>query len=770
MPGFARVFGCALLVVCLQTTVPAQTPQPQADPGAQLDYQKDVLPLLTKFCGDCHSGDQPDAGVAFERLNIELARTRDRATWKKVFTQLDAHIMPPADAEQPSAEERARMAAWVQSHAVTVICDGPAYPGRVTLRRLNRSEYNRTIRDLIGIDYRPADSFPSDDVGYGFDNIGDVLTLPPVLLERYLDAADEVVRRAILVPELDFAPVVTKPGKVLASVSEAGDEFEFVANADYLFRVQAYGDQAGLEPTKMAFLLDGKDLQTVDVPATSSDPGTYELTARVEPGKHRVTVKFLNDYYKPDDPDPKLKGDRNLHVQSVSVIGPIGALPETLPESHRRLIPHTPAAGADRNAQLAAVRANLTPLLPQAFRRPMAAEEVERYVGIANLVLDDKASFERAMQVAVQAVLVSPRFLFRVEQDPPAEGPIAVRDLDDFELATRISYFLWSSQPDAELTAAASAGTLKDPAVLEQQIRRMLQDPRSDALVENFAGQWLQLRNLQTISMDTKQFPEFNPELRVAMRRETELLFTAIIREDRSVLELLTADFTYLNEPLAKLYGIEGISGNEFQRVSLTGSPRGGLLGQASILTVTSNPTRTSPVKRGKWILENLLAAPPPPPPPNVPSLEAQKEETKKTASLRERLELHRSNPACAACHRLMDPLGFGLENFDAIGKWRDKDHDSPVDPRGELPGGRTFSGPVELRQILIERKAEFRRCVATKLLTYALGRGLEYFDECSLNEVTAKMESRDDKFSVLVLEIVKSTAFRQRARTAMPE
>lgn len=770
MPGFARVFGCALLVVCLQTTVPAQTPQPQADPGAQLDYQKDVLPLLTKFCGDCHSGDQPDAGVAFERLNIELARTRDRATWKKVFTQLDAHIMPPADAEQPSAEERARMAAWVQSHAVTVICDGPAYPGRVTLRRLNRSEYNRTIRDLIGIDYRPADSFPSDDVGYGFDNIGDVLTLPPVLLERYLDAADEVVRRAILVPELDFAPVVTKSGKVLASVSEAGDEFEFVANADYLFRVQAYGDQAGLEPTKMAFLLDGKDLQTVDVPATSSDPGTYELTARVEPGKHRVTVKFLNDYYKPDDPDPKLKGDRNLHVQSVSVIGPIGALPENLPESHRRLIPHIPATGADRNAQLTAVRANLTPLLPQAFRRPMAAEEVERYVGIANLVLDDKASFERAMQVAVQAVLVSPRFLFRVEQDPPAEGPIAVRDLDDFELATRISYFLWSSQPDAELTAAASAGTLKDPAVLEQQIRRMLQDPRSDALVENFAGQWLQLRNLQTISMDTKQFPEFNPELRVAMRRETELLFTAIIREDRSVLELLTADFTYLNEPLAKLYGIEGISGNEFQRVSLTGSPRGGLLGQASILTVTSNPTRTSPVKRGKWILENLLAAPPPPPPPNVPSLEAQKEETKKTASLRERLELHRSNPACAACHRLMDPLGFGLENFDAIGKWRDKDHDSPVDPRGELPGGRTFSGPVELRQILIERKAEFRRCVATKLLTYALGRGLEYFDECALNEVTAKMESRDDKFSVLVLEIVKSTAFRQRARTAMPE
>lgn len=770
MLRFARAFGCALLIVCPQSLAPAQAPQPQADLGAQLDYHKDVLPLLTKFCGDCHGGDRPDAGVAFERLNIELARTRDRATWKKVFTQLDAHIMPPADAEQPSAEERAKMAAWVQSHAVTVICDGPAYPGRVTLRRLNRSEYNRTIRDLIGIDYRPADNFPSDDVGYGFDNIGDVLTLPPVLLERYLDAADEVVRRAILVPELDFAPVVTKPGKVLASVSEAGDEFEFLANADYVFRVQAYGDQAGLEPTKMAFLLDGKELQVVDVPATSSDPGTYDLTAHVEPGKHRVTVKFLNDYYKPDDPDPKLKGDRNLHVQSVSVIGPIGALPENLPESHRRLIPHIPAAGADRKTQLAAVRANLTPLLPRAFRRPVPAEDVERYVGIANLVLDDKASFERAMQVTIQAVLVSPRFLFRVEQDPPSEGPVKIRALDDFELATRISYFLWSSQPDAELFAAASAGTLKDPAVLEQQVRRMLQDPRSNALVENFAGQWLQLRNLQTISMDAKQFPEFNKELREAMRSETELLFTAIIREDRSVLELLTADFTYLNEPLAKLYGIEGITGSEFQRVSVAGTPRGGLLGQASILTVTSNPTRTSPVKRGTWILDNLLAAPPPPPPPNVPSLEAQKEETKKTATLRERLELHRAKPACAGCHRLMDPLGFGLENFDAIGKWRDMDHDSPVDPRGELPDGRTFSGPIELKQVLMERKGEFRRCVATKLLTYALGRGLEYFDKCALNDITARMESQDDKFSVLVLEIVKSTAFRQRARTAMPE
>ena len=767
MPGIARAFGCFVFALATVVTVQAQTPQ--ADPGAQIDYEMQVLPLLTKFCGDCHTGDNAGAGVAFDKLKIEVARTRDRNIWKKVHTQIDMKIMPPPDSEQPSPEERTLMNDWIQSHAITVACDGPAFPGRVTLRRLNRNEYNRTIRDLIGVNFKPADTFPSDDVGYGFDNIGDVLTLPPVLLERYLDAADEVVRRAIMVPEADFAMVHTMDGKTLGSVAEAGEDFEFVATAEYIIRVNAFGDQAGPDPAKMAYVIDGKEEQTVDVPATKEAPADYEYRLKVPKGKRRVAVKFLNDYYKPDDPDPKLKGDRNLHVVSISIVGPIGALPSDLPEPHKRLIRKTPSKNANRVAQLAAVRDNLKPFVPQAFRSKVTAGDIEKYVKIADLVLEDNASFERAMQVAIQAVLVSPRFLFRIEQDAPAKGPVAVRDLDEFELASRLSYFLWCSQPDAELLKLAGEGRLKKPIVLKAQVKRMLKDPKSDALVEDFVGQWLQLRNLETISMDRKQFPEFR-DVRSAMRRETELLFTNIMREDGSILELLNANYTFLNEPLAKLYGIEGVKGDEFQRVSLEGSPRGGLLGQASILTVTSNPTRTSPVKRGKWILENLLAAPPPPAPANVPSLEAQKEETKKTASLRERLELHRANPACAACHQLMDPLGFGLENFDAIGKWRDKDHDSPVDPKGELPGGRTFSGPVELRQILLERKAEFRRCVATKLLTFALGRGLEYFDECTLNTITAKMEQEDDKFSVLVLEIVNSAPFRQRARTTMPE
>lgn len=770
--SFEQVCFLATWLILGSATLPvrAQALDPQVAPQADSEYQKDILPIFVAFCGDCHSGTQPAAGVDFERLDPDRARTLDRTIWKKVHTQLQAGIMPPPDSEQPSDEERQNLVGWIARNALEVICEGPAYPGRVTLRRLNRNEYNRTIRDLIGINYRPADQFPSDDVGYGFDNIGDVLTLPPVLLERYLDAADEVVRRAILVPELEFAPVASFPGKTLASVGEVGQEHAFSTTANYLIRVEAYGDQAGSEAVKMEFLLDGKSLQVIEVAATSANPIHYELSIPVDAGRHQIAVKFINDYYDPDNPDPKLKGDRNLHVRSFAVVGPIGVLPADLPESHRRLLSDTPPAGSAREALVTAARMNLSQLLPRAFRRPIVPEEVERYVKIMTAVLDDGGSFERAMQVAIQGVLVAPRFLFRVEQQPADEDPNPVRQLDNFELATRISYFLWSSQPDEELFQAATRGDLNDPDKLRSQIRRMLQDPRIDGLIENFVGQWLQLRNLETIAIDRNRFAEFTPEMRTAMRRETEMLFESIVREDRNVMELLTADYTFLNESLAKLYGIEGVVGPEFRKVTLAGSARGGLLGQASVLTVTSNPTRTSPVKRGKWILENLLATPPPPAPPNVPSLESQKPADQPATSLRAQMELHRSKPDCAACHQLMDPLGFGLENFDAIGRWRDEDQGVAIDARGELPDGRTFAGPNELKQILIQRQADFRRCIAAKLLTYALGRGLEYFDECTLNEITDGMESGEDRFESLIWQIVNSVPFRHQARTPMPE
>ncbi|TVQ02233.1 MAG: DUF1592 domain-containing protein [Planctomycetaceae bacterium] len=773
MPNFLRKPRLLLLSACFGWTVagpPAQEGSTQPPPPAESEYQQSVLPSLLTYCGDCHSGDQPAAGVAFEKLDVGRAQTSDRSIWKKVHTQIEAGIMPPPDSEQPSDAERQRWTDWIDRHSLQVACDGPAYPGRVTLRRLNRNEYNRTIRDLIGIDHRPADQFPSDDVGYGFDNIGDVLTLPPVLLERYLDAAEEVVRRAIIVPEAEFAPVRSIAGKTLASVGEAGDDHDFTATADYLIRVDAYGDQAGPEPAKMAFLLDGESLIVADVPATADAPGTYEHSLRVDSGRHRVAVKFLNDYYQPEHPDPKLRGDRNLHVRAIHVIGPIGVLPDDLPASHRRLIPRPPVKDADSAALSAAARSNLATFLPHAFRRPVDPSETERYGRIADLVLADEGSFERAMQVAVQAALVSPAFLFRVERQPVEDSSEPFLRLNDFELATRLSYFLWAAPPDLPLLRAAADGKLSDPKTVRQQIRRMLRDPRIEGLVEDFAGQWLQLRNLETIAIDRDRFAEFTPELRTAMRQETELLFASIIRENRSVIELLSADYAFLDSQLAKLYGIEGVDGDEFRRVSLSGTSRGGLLGQAAILTVTSNPTRTSPVKRGKWILENLLAAPPPPAPPNVPTLEAAAGDNSAPVSLREQLELHRSKAECAACHRLMDPLGFGLENFDAIGRWRDEDQRRPIDAQGELPDGRSFTGPAELRTVLLERQHEFRRCVASKLLTFALGRGLEYFDECTLDDITAGMSAEGDRFEALVWQIVKSRPFRFQARTRMPE
>jgi len=382
---------------------------------------------------------------------------------------------------------------------------------------------------------------------------------------------------------------------------------------------------------------------------------------------------------------------------------------------------------------------------------------------LAQMALSKDETFERGIQLAVTGVLVSPHFLFRVEDqaDPDSAGDGAV-PVGDYELASRVSYFLWSSMPDEELFELAAKGKLQDPKVLEEQVLRMLQDPKSQALVENFASQWLNLRNLDQVSPDPKRFPEFDGELREAMKNETKEFFAAIMREDRSVMEFLSGDFTVLNERLAKHYGISGVKGSEFQKVSLKDIPRAGVLTQASILTLTSNPTRTSPVKRGKWILENMLNEPPPPPPPNVPELEEASKESP-GLSLRKQLEIHRESPTCASCHKLMDPLGLGFENFDAVGEWRDKDGKQPVDASGELPGGQTFEGPIELINILKQRRSQFRRCLVEKMLTYALGRGLEYYDRCAVETITKNMEKDNNRFSRMVLEIVKSRPFRFR-------
>jgi hypothetical protein len=531
-------------------------------------------------------------------------------------------------------------------------------------------------------------------------------------------------------------------------------EVNLPAEGEYVLRMRAYGEQAGPEVTKVGMQLGEIKVSDVDVPATEAEPGVYEVRVKAPAGATKFKASFLNDYYQPNDPNPEQR-DRNLVIEYLEVAGPIVL---ERPEVHRKIIPREPTP--ENRAEL--TRQVVYTFASKAFRRPATGSETDRLVKLVELAEKEGDGFRAGVRLAMQAVLISPHFLFRIELDPEPNNPQSIRELNDFELATRLSYFLWSSMPDDELFALARDGKLRQQDNLQRQVARMLKDAKAKALVENFAGQWLQLRNLKQVVRDSGSYPQFDDALRSAMRSETELFFAAIVNEDRSVLEFLDADYTFLNQRLAKHYGVEGVSGNEFRRVQLDGQRRGGVLGQASMLTVTSQPTRTAPVKRGKWILENLLGAAPPPPPPGVPELSEQADVVQ-SGSLRQRLEQHRSKADCATCHNRMDPLGFGLENYDAIGAWRDQDGKFPIDASGSLPGGQSFSGPRELKKILLAKKGEFVRCLAEKLLTYGLGRGLEIYDQCTVNDLVAACENHDYKFSSLVMAVVSSDAFLKR-------
>jgi hypothetical protein len=702
------------------------------------------------------------------KFQDEKAVVQDREIWERVQEVLENAEMPPRDRPQPTAEESERITHWIEATLSQVECND-SDPGRVTIRRLNRTEYNNTIRDLVGIDFRPADDFPSDDVGYGFDNIGDVLTIPPILMEKYLAAAEEIARRAIVTvfPE---PPVFTWTGAsglrggdrhgeglILASNGEVGRSHRFTQGGTYRIRARAFGEQAGDEPVRIALLVDNREIARFDVSATESEPGTYETRTRIERGEHRVAVAFLNDYYKPKAEDPKQRGDRNLIVEALEVQGPWEERPQ-LPESHKRIIFIEPTGDGDRR-QVA--RQVIERFATRAFRRAVRNEEVDRLVLFDDLAGQNGERFEKGIQLAVTAILCSPNFLFRVEADGRPFKPDQARPLNQYEVASRLSYFLWSSMPDEELFGLARQGKLKDGPILEAQVRRMIQDPKAQALVENFAGQWLQLRNLRSFSPDPKLFPGFTEELRDAMETESELFFSSILTEERSIFDFLDADDTFLNETLASHYGIPGIRGKHFRKVQLPNGRRGGLITQASVLSVTSNPTRTSPVKRGKWILEQLLGTPPPPAPPNVPELEEQ--EGMLTGSLRERMEQHRRDPNCATCHERMDPLGFGLENYNAIGAWRDQDGPYPIDASGTLPSGKSFAGPEELKTLLLDRADDFARNLTEKLMTYALGRGLETSDRCVVDRIVEILTQEEDTLTRLITEIVKSDPFQRR-------
>ncbi|MBI3839743.1 MAG: DUF1592 domain-containing protein [Planctomycetia bacterium] len=727
----------------------------EPDPAALGTFRKQVEPLLVKYCMKCHGGAEPKADLELVGYLTRVAILEDRKTWEKISEKLHESEMPPEEELQPTPVERDQIRGWIDAELAKSGCGQSRDPGRVTIRRLNRGEYNNTIRDLVGIDFHPADDFPSDDVGYGFDNIGDVLSMPPILLEKYMAAAQEIVKRALgteqanlVTNEITGGQIVQGGARMLASQAEVRTKLRMFGEGDYILRVRAYGEQAGPEPVKMAICLDEKTVRMVDVKAVDNSPQIYEAWITTPGGPHVYSVAFLNDYYQPDAPPPN---DRNLVIDNLEVMGPY-------PATYKQIIPreHTP------DDKMLLAREIMSAFLARAFRRPSTAAEVDRLLGLVKLAESEQENFAMSIGLAVQAMLVSPHFLFRVELDPEPENPLAVRTINDFELATRLSYFLWSSMPDDELFAQARFGTLRKGDHLDREIKRMLQDPKAQALVENFAGQWLQLRNLKIASPDKREYPSFDEPLRAAMAKETELFFAAIMKEDRVVLDFIDGNFTFVNERLARHYGIPDVKGEEYRRVALDGQQRGGVLTQASVLTVTSNPTRTSPVKRGKWVLENLLGTPPPPPPPDVPPLD-EAAGVALSGSLRERMEQHRAKADCAICHNRMDPLGFGLENYNGIGAWRNEDGEFKIDSSGTLPGGQSFAGPRELKAILKGRQDDFVRCLAEKMLTYGLGRGVEYYDKCTVADIAAAMKQNDYRFSSLIVAVVHTDAFQKR-------
>ena len=637
-------------------------------------------------------------------------------------------------------------------------------PGRVTVRRLNRYEYDNTIRDLLAVDFHPAADFPADDSGYGFDNIGDVLSLSPVLMDKYLTAAEKIA--AIAIPS-DALP---KPGyqrhpraenRLARTDPSLQITHQFPAEGDYDFSIGVRGrPPAGT----VTVLLDGKLYATVAVVIGIDERRTAEIRVHAASGQQMVRLDLVLGSAPPSAPTTESeakKADPPLPpgISYVEIRGPYNPVAPPPSASYFRVFPCGHATGHHTPA---CARVDLDALARRAYRRPVTTQEVDGLVRFVEIARQQGESFEQGMRVALEAVLVSPQFVFRIERDANPSDPAAAHNLSGFELASRLSYFLWSSMPDEELIRLAVADSLRKPKIFNAQLHRMLADPRAKALVENFGGQWLETRNLDSIKPDPVRFPMFDDNLRGDMQRETALFFESVIMEDRSIVDFIDADYTFLNERLADFYGISGVQGEAFRRVDLPpDSHRGGILTEAAILTVSSYPSRTSPVLRGKWILENILNTPPPPPPPDVPNLDEKA--IGATISLRRQLEQHRANPACRACHVRMDPLGFGLENYDAIGRWRTHDGDFPVDATGTLPNGLSFDGASGLKALLLRDKDAFARCLAEKLLTYALGRGLEPYDQVTVQSIVRRAAAENYKFSSLIRAIVASPAFEMR-------
>jgi Protein of unknown function (DUF1592)/Protein of unknown function (DUF1588)/Protein of unknown function (DUF1585)/Protein of unknown function (DUF1587)/Protein of unknown function (DUF1595) len=789
----------AMTACCLLPAAPITAPRSQ--------YQT----FLDRYCVTCHNDKLRTAGLTL--TNVDPANVNgSTAIWEQVLGKLKTGAMPPAGAPRPDQATYSSVSKFLETELDRAAQAKPQ-AGHVALHRLNRAEYANAIRDLLGLDIDAESLLPVDDSGYGFDNIADVLSVSPMLLNRYMSAARKISRLSVgdpgMGPEIqtyEIPVLLTQDQRMsedlpLGSRGGAAIRRNFPVEGDYVIKVRLqrsgnYKDEdiIGLsEPHQMEIRLDGVRVQQFTIGgkyadnggrddkgafirrSTTSEESKYkrsadsvlEVRVHSKAGPRTIGVDFQGETTEPEGVlQPRTAGFRFIskrvdqvlpNVATVIVEGPYDVQGQGDTPSRRKIFACRPS---DATAELPCAHRILTVLAQRAYRRPVTDQDIQPLIKLYILGRDG-GSFDTGIMRALEGILVYPEFLFRVEKQPADPVAGATYRIGDLELASRISFFLWSSIPDDELVEVAASGKLNDPATLEHQVRRMLADSRSAALISNFAGQWLYLRNMQRVTPDPEAFSDFDENLRNAFASETNLFLEEALHSDRNVLNLLDADYTFVNERLARFYGIPNVYGSNFRRVTLKDGQRRGLLGQGSILTVTSYPNRTSPTIRGKWLLENLLGTPPPPPPPNVPSLKEQASGSGNILTMRQRMEEHRRNPACAGCHSRMDPMGFALENFDGIGQWRTAEGNTRIDASGVLPDGTKFNGPAELRSILLSQPEQFVSTVTTKLLTYALGRGVQYYDEPAVRKIVRAAAPEDYRWSSLILGVIKSAPFQ---------
>ena len=791
--------GIGIALAAMSSTYGAEPPELQPVPSHSPQQV-----VLDRYCVVCHSQQLLTAGLSLESLDVEQV-SQQAQVWEKVLGKLRSRAMPPVGMPRPEESKYEAIVAYLEGELDRAAEANPN-PGRLIAHRLNRSEYTNAIRDLLALDVDGGSLLPADSSRHGFDNIGDVLTISPMLLERYLSAARKISRLAIGDPTI--APVsetytVAKYLKQTDRMSEAlpfgtrggvAIRHHFPLDGEYVIQIRLQRNfrayiRGLARARQLDVRLDGEKIKQFSIggehkggssPIFSSaqtgdiEQEIYERTAdkgleirfQVQAGPRSVGITFAEETVMPEglyqapltQYDFALYKGGNPAVRTVVISGPYNGKGAGETPSRRKIFVCYPATSEEQEPCAERI---LSRLARRAYRRPLTEADVQTLMTFYRSG-PNEAGFEARIGRALRRILVGPEFLFRIESEPENVAADTAYPISDLELASRLSFFLWSSIPDDELLDLAEGGRLSDAVVLKEQVGRMLADPRSRAMVSNFAGQWLFLRNLRSVNPDPEVFPYFDDNLREAFQKETELFFETLMREDGSVLELLDADYKFVNERLARHYQIPNVYGSDFRRVTMKDETRRGILGHGSLLTVTSYANRTSPVLRGKWVLENILGAPPPPPPPDIPELKDRDEGGKKL-TMRQQMEQHRDNPSCMICHARMDPLGFALENFDGIGGWRTTDANTPVDASGVLPDGTRFEGPAGLRKVLLSRSEEFVTNVTKKLLTYALGRGAEYYDGPAIRRIVREAAADDYRWSSLIMGIVQSTPFQMR-------